>query len=350
MSRSTILLSLLLVMFLPAAPLRAAGPIQVAATVPNLGDIAREVGGDQVHVTTIASGLQDPHFVDPKPSFMVLLRRTDLLVVNGLDLEIGWVPPITEGARNRRILPGGPGHIDASRHIDVLEAPASLSRAQGDVHPYGNPHYLADPLNAEIVAGQLAEAFAAARPDAAAQFEARRADFVKRLHAALFGPALVDEVGGAKLARLAGSGELEGFLDTRGADGRPLRNMLGGWLGRLGGVKGARVITYHRDFTYFARRFGIEVVDFVEPKPGIPPSQRHIDELTARLKSGDVRLIITRPYVETRSTDALSQRTGVPALVLPMEVGGAPEATDYFHLFDLVTSRIAAALERKGSP
>jgi ABC-type Zn uptake system ZnuABC Zn-binding protein ZnuA len=349
MRRIPLLVALLMPMSLPVSLHAAAGPIQVAATIPNLGSIAREVGGDQVQVTTIATGQQDPHFVDPKPSFIVLLRRADLLVVNGLDLEVGWVPPLTQGARNRRIQPGEDGYIDASRRIAVLEVPAGpLSRSQGDVHPYGNPHYLGDPLNAEIVAGQLAEAFTSLRPEAAAHFEARRADFVKRLHIAMFGAPLVEEVGGAR--RLARSGELESFLATTGPDGRPLSGMVGGWMGRLRQARGARVVTYHRDATYFAQRFGLDVVDFVEPKPGIPPSARHLAELTERLKHGDVRMIITRPYVEGRSTDALAERTGVPVLVLPMEVDGAPEATDYLKLYDFIASRIAASLERKGAP
>jgi len=338
-----------LLMALSAPWAAAAEPIQVAASLPNLASIAREVGGDRVNVTAIATGQQDPHFVDPKPSYIVLLRKADLLVVNGLDLEIGWVPPLTQGSRNRRIQPGEPGYIDASRNISVLEIPAgAVSRAQGDVHPFGNPHYLTDPLNAELVAGQLAQAFASLRPGDGALFESRRADFVKRLHAATFGAALVGEVGGAKLARLARSGELESFLASPGADGRPLASLLGGWLGRMRPARGAKVVTYHRDYSYFTQRFGLEVVDFVEPKPGIPPSARHLQELTDRLRQGDVRLIITRPYVEGRSTDALKERTGVPVLVLPLEVGGAPEATGFFELLDFVTSRIAAALEAKG--
>jgi zinc/manganese transport system substrate-binding protein len=342
--------ALALLTVLSASPLFAAsGPIQVAATLPNLAAIAREVGGDQVNVTAIATGQQDPHFVDPKPSFIVLLRKADFLVVNGLDLEVGWVPPLTQGSRNRRVQPGEPGYIDASRDIAVVEIPSSVSRAQGDVHPFGNPHYLADPLNAELVAGQLAAAFASARPDAAARFESRRADFVKRLHAAVFGPELVDEVGGAKLARLARSGELDSFLASPGSGGRPLSALLGGWLGRMLPVRGAKVITYHRDYSYFVQRFGLDVVEYVEPKPGIPPSAKHIQELSDRLAQGDIRLIITRPYVEGRSTDLLSERAHVPVLVLPLEVGGAPEATGYFELFDDVTSRIVSALERKGA-
>lgn len=326
----------------------AADKLRVVASLPNLGAIAQEVGGDRVDVMSIASGLQDAHFVDPKPSFIVKLRSADLMLVNGLDLEIGWVPPLTQGARNARILPGGPGYIDCSSRISVLEVPTgTISRAAGDVHPYGNPHYLTDPLNAEIVAAEIADAFKTAAPADADQFEKRRADFVKRLHAAVFGADLVNLVGGSKLARLAQSGELDSFLQSSVMDGKPLATRLGGWLGKMRPYAAVKVVTYHKDYSYFEKRFGLDVVEFVEPKPGIPPSLKHIDELVQRLGRGDVKLLITRPYVEHRSTDQLSEKTKIPVLTLPIEVGGAPEATDFFKLFDYVTSQIVTTL---GSP
>jgi len=323
----------------------AADKLHVAATLPNLGSLASEIGGDRVQVTTIASGLQDAHFVDPKPSFIVALRSADLLLVNGLDLEIGWVPPLTQGARNARILLGYDGYIDCSSRIGVLEVPkGTVTRAEGDVHPYGNPHYLADPLNAEIVAGEIADAFKQKAPADADYFEQRRADLVKRLQVAIFGKDLVDQVGGGKLARLTRSGELDSFLDSTLMDGKPLTSRLGGWLGRMHPLAGTKIVTYHKDYSYFAPRFGLDVVEFVEPKPGIVPSAKHLVELTERLSKGDVKLLITRPYVEHRSTDLLGEKTKIPVVTLPLEVGGAPEATDYVKLFDYLTSTIASTL------
>ncbi len=333
--------------FAPGTPAAAPPPepIRVVASVPNLGAIAHAVGGDRIDLTAIATGVQDAHFVDPKPSFIVKLRKADLLLVNGLDLEIGWVPPLTQGARNARILPGAEDYVDCSTRIGVLEAPQGpVSRVQGDVHPYGNPHYLADPLNAEIVAGQIAEALSRKSPADAASFAKRLAEFVRRLHVATFGPELVEMAGGAKLSRLAREGGLEAFLETTVLEGRPLAERPAGWIGRLRPHAGARIVTYHRDWSYFARRFGLEVIDSVEPKPGIPPSAKHLVELTDRLAAGGVRLIVTRPYVEHRSTSLLAERTGVTVLTLPLEVGGAPEASDYIALFDHVTARVAEAL------
>jgi ABC-type Zn uptake system ZnuABC Zn-binding protein ZnuA len=325
-------------------PARAESRLKVVASLPNLGSIAAAVGGDRIDLTVIASGVQDAHFVDPKPSFMVRMRSADLLIVNGLDLEIGWIPPLTQGARNAKVLAGGPGYIDGSTGIRVVEIPSSLSRAEGDVHPYGNPHYLTDPLNAETVAGTIAEAFAKADPAGAETYVRNRKAFVDRLYEAMFGKTLVDLVGGGKLAREAGAGTIDAFLDATSVGGAPLRAKVGGWMGAMAAVKGRPIVCYHKDYSYFAARFGVPIAEYVEPKPGITPSAKHLEDLVDRLKKGDVRVIVTRPYVEHRSTDLLAERTGVAILTLPLEVGGDPAATDYFKLFDLVTSRLAGAL------
>lgn len=325
-------------------PAAAEGRPKLISTLPNLGSIASAIAGDRIELTVIANGAQDAHFVDPKPSYIVKLRKADLLLVSGLDLEIGWIPPLTLGARTARLMPGGAGYVDCSTGIRVVEIPLNLSRTEGDVHPYGNPHYLTDPLNAEIVSGTIAEALKRADPAGAQAYDDGRRAFVRRLHEALFGKDLVDLAGGAKLSREAFAGTLDAFLDGTSVGGSPLRAHLGGWLGKMQAVKGKPVVTYHKDYSYFAERFGIRVVDFVEPKPGISPSAKHLEELLTRLKQGDVSVLLTRPYVEHRSTDYLAERTGVKVLTLPIEVGGAPEATDYFRLFDYTTDQIVRAL------
>ncbi|MFQ5877362.1 MAG: metal ABC transporter substrate-binding protein [Acidobacteriota bacterium] len=343
--RASFAFGLLLAAAAASHPARAGSkPIRVVATVPNLGSIASEIGGDRVRVTVIASGTQDAHFVDPKPSYIIKLRNASLLLVNGLDLEIGWVPPLTQGARTGRLMPGGAGYIDCSLGIPVIEIPSIVSRAEGDVHPYGNPHYLTDPLNAEIVAATIADALARVDPPSSRVYEERRRSFVRRVREALFGKELVDLVGGAKLAREAFSGTLDAFLDGTAVGGAPLRSRLGGWLGRMGAASGRPVITYHKDMSYFANRFGIRVIDYVEPKPGIQPSPKHLEELVSRLRRGDARVVLTRPYVEHRSTEYLARKTGATVITLPLEVGGAREATDYFALFDHVTRSIVEAL------
>ncbi len=348
---SAAVLTLLLAGAAAAEPVAAAagpGKVQVVAALPNLGSIAGAIGGDRIEVTTIATGTQDAHFVDPKPSYIVKLRKADLLLINGLDLEIGWIPPLTQGARSARLLPGGAGYVDCSSGIAVVEIPSTLSRTEGDVHPYGNPHYLTDPLNAVTVAATIAEALKRADPSGAAFYDDNRRAFERRLYESLFGKEVVDLAGGAKLAREAQAGTLDAFLDGTTVAGAPLRARLGGWLGAMQAARGKPVVTYHKDYSYFAARFGIRVVDYVEPKPGIQPSAKHLGELVERLKQGDVKAILTRPYVEHRSTDSLAERTGVSIVTLPIEVGGAPEATDYFKLFDMVTGRIVQALTAAG--
>lgn len=347
MRNSRLLLVLLAMVILPAFPgaARAGGDkVRVVATLPNLGSIATAIGGERIDVTVIAHPSQDAHFVDPKPSYMMKLRKADLLLLNGLDLEIGWVPPLTQGARNGRILRGASGYIDCSEGVHVLEVPLTISRLGGDVHPYGNPHYLTDPLNAEVVAGTIAAALTAVDPDGADLYAAGREQFVGRLHEAMFGRELVDMIGGAKLSREAMAGNLDAFLDATSVGGTPLRSRLGGWLGRMQPVKGAPVVTYHRDYIYFFARFGIRDVDNVEPKPGIQPSAKHIQELVAELSDGKVRVILTRPYVEHRSTDLLAEKTGVMVVTLPLEVGGLPGADDFISLYDIVVDQIAEAL------
>jgi zinc/manganese transport system substrate-binding protein len=347
--------TLLILLLVPAllavpGPLRAGGHVvKVVATVPNLASIAASIGGDRVKVMSIATGTQDAHFVDPKPSFIVKLRAADLLLVNGLDLEIGWVPPLTQGARTGRLIPGGDGYIDCSTGIRVVEVPTILSRAEGDVHPYGNPHYLTDPLNAEIVAATITEALTRVDPEGAAGYEAGRKAFVRALHEAMFGKELVDLVGGSKLAREAANGTLDGFLNGTSIGGATLMSRLGGWMKRMQAVRGQPLVTYHKDLSYFADRFGIRVVDYVEPKPGIQPTAKHLEELVGRLKQGEARVIIVRPFNEHRSTDFLQEKTGVTVITLPLETGGDPAATDYLKLYDLVTSRIAAALAGAGA-
>ncbi len=318
--------------------------IKVVASLPTLGSIAAAVGGDEVEVTSIAAGNQDEHFVDPKPSFMTLLRDAQVLFVNGLELEIGWIPPLVDGSRNAEIRPGSAGYVDCSAEIVTLEMPAAgATRAEGDVHPLGNPHYLLDPLNAKIVARTMAGAFARIRSGGAEGFEERCKEFCKRIDAALFGESLVDAVGGSKLCRLLESGELWEYLARESVDGQPLASQLGGWLATAAPARGKRIISYHKSLSYLVGRFGIEVAEYVEPKPGIAPSPAHLVELVGLMRDGGIRVIVRFPFNEGKSTDLLAEKTGAKAVVVPLEVGGADGVDDYFKLIDRIVGEIAAA-------
>ncbi len=284
-------------------------PLDVVTTTEDLAAIAREVGGDRVRATALCPGYQDPHFVDAKPSYMVRLKNAALFVEVGRDLEVGWAPGLLNGARNPRILPGGPGFVDASTQVQILEIPTSVSRALGDVHPFGNPHYWLDPANGAPIARAIRDGLIRVSPADAALFNQRCADFEKRL--------------GAAVARWK-------------EEARSL------------GLAGKKAVTYHRSWSYFARAFGLEVVDFVEPRPGIPPSPNHVQDLVTRMKLGDVALLIMEDFFDPRLPQKISQQTGVPIVILPTSVGADEKTRTYFDLFDRLLAAIGRALASGG--
>lgn len=319
---------------------RAGDPLNVVATTPDLARIAEAVGGDQVEVTAIASGVQDPHFVDPKPSYVVKLRDADLFLVNGLDLEIGWVPPLLEGAHNPQVNAGAAGYVDCSRGIPVIEVPVGeVSRAQGDVHPYGNPHYLTDPLNLKIVAETVAAALSHAAPAGAAGFESRKKAFQRRIDEAMFGATLVDEVGGSKLDRLARSGELDAFLNQN-----QLSQKLGGWMAKMRPYQGRKIVFYHRSFSYFIARFGLQVAGFVELKPGIQPGPGHLAEVVTQLRREKIPLVGTHPFYDQKIAQLVADKGGAHLVVFPLGVGGVKGADDSVKLFDTITELMTHGL------
>lgn len=325
----------------------AAGPIEAVATLTDLGKIAEAIGGDRVHVTTIASGVQDPHFIDPKPSYMVKLRDADLFFVNGLDLEIGWVPPLLEGARNARIRAGSPGYVDCSKNILVLEVPGpSASRAEGDVHPFGNPHYLTDPLNYKIVGDTMAAAFQSVRPGDAEYFAARNKAFRASIDRAMFGDQLVELVGGNKLDRLARSGELMSFLQSERRDGASLTSLLGGWMSKMSGLRGQSVVFYHRSYSYFAQRFGLNVIDYLELKPGIQPGPSHLADVIEEIRRDKVGIIAAHPFQNQKIARLVAEKSGARLVMVPLTVGGVPAATNAVTFFDSVIGALLRATEK----
>jgi zinc/manganese transport system substrate-binding protein len=301
-----------LVAFAVAPPAHAGGkPIQVVTTIEDLAAIAREVGGERVNVISLSRGYQDPHFVDARPSYMVTLQKADLFVEVGRELEVGWAPGLVNGARNPRILAGAPGHVDASAEIEVIEVPSQVSRSQGDVHPFGNPHYWLDPANGAPIAHAIRDGLIRVDPADAALFKQRTADFEKRLHEAI-------ERWKKQAATL--------------------------------GLDGMKVVTYHRSWSYFARAFGLEVVDYLEPRPGIPPSPNHLLDLVTEMKQGGVRLLLMEPFFDPRLPSKLSKDTGVPLAVVPTSVGAEEKIKTYFDLFDSAFAMIGTALKPGGRP
>jgi zinc/manganese transport system substrate-binding protein len=289
-----------------AAPLFAQSKLNVITTTEDLAAIAREVGGDRVMVEAIARGYQDPHFVEAKPSFILKLQKADLLVVVGRELEIGWLPPLVQQSRNGKIQPGADGYLDASLGAQILEIPTGqITRAMGDVHPLGNPHYWMDPENGKRVAKEIADAFDRQRPGNKAYFDQRLGDFTTRLDAA----------------------------EKK-------------WLAMMAPYKGTKVVTYHRSFPNFAERFGLEIVGYVEPRPGIPPTPQHTLDLITEMKRQNVKIMLIEPYFDLKTPTAVGRETGARVLVMPPSVGGVKEASDYFALFDYDINLLVDALKK----
>jgi zinc/manganese transport system substrate-binding protein len=283
----------------------AQAKLNVVTTISDLGSITSEVGGDRIDVTSIARGYQDPHFVEPKPSFLLLLRKADLLEVVGLELEIGWLPPLLDQSRNEKIRPGHPGYLDVSNGVEILDHPTgSVNRSMGDVHPMGNPHYWLDPANAVRIAIQVQRKLAELDP-ANAAFYAQRLDALK-----------------VKIAA---------------ADKR--------WKAALAPYRGAKIVTYHNSWPNFARRYGLDVAGYVEPKPGVPPSPSHTFELINLMKQQKIKAIMMEPYFDRKTPDSVAAATGAKVVVAYPSVGGRPELTDYVKLFDYNVNELVKALK-----
>jgi len=298
-------LLLLFVLALPAGAF-AQGKLNVVATTEDLGSLAREIGGDRVSVTSLARGYQDPHFVDPKPSFILAVSRADLLIVVGRELEIGWLPPLLTSSRNSKIQVGGPGYLDASLNVKILEIPTGqITRAMGDVHPLGNPHYWLEPGNGRRIAQAVRDKLSQLSPPNASYFAQRYSDF-----------------------------------DTRLAAGEKR------WDAAIAPYKGTKLVTFHRSWPNFMDRWGLDVMGYVEPKPGIPPTPQHTIEVIDEMKRQGAKLIIVEPYFDLKTPQAIANQVGGKVLVLAPSVGGAKEATDYVQLFEYDVNQLVTALKQ----
>jgi ABC-type Zn uptake system ZnuABC Zn-binding protein ZnuA len=334
-ARSAAALLGLLVAALPAA----AKPLEVVATIPDLGSLAATIGGADVSVTTLAKGPQDPHFLEPRPSFVRSLHDADVFVLVGMELEVGWVPPLLNTARNPRIVPGKPGYVDASTAIVPMEVPQGVvSRAMGDVHPYGNPHYLVDPLNGLRVAALLRDRFAELRPEAAAAFGERYRGFAAELVARLVGSEAAAGHSPDEIAGAAEAGRLDALL------GRPPA----GWLGSVHDASGREMVEDHKLWEYFARRFGLRPVATLEPLPGIAPTTRHLAEVVEAMKQDHVGLILSSVYFDPRHASWVAERTGARIVPMAHQVGAREGTGDYLAMVDYNVRALEAALAATG--
>jgi zinc/manganese transport system substrate-binding protein len=287
----------------------AQAAVNVIATTEDLASLAREVGGDRIKVEAIAKGYQDPHFVEAKPSFILKLHAADLLIAVGREMEVGWLPPLVQQCRNAKVQPGASGYLDASLNVRILEIPTGqITRAMGDVHPLGNPHYWLDPGNGRRIAQAIQQKLAALSPSDAPYFAQRYADFDRRLAEA----------------------------EKR-------------WDAMMAPYNGLRIVTYHRSWANFVDRFRLDVVGYVEPRPGIPPSPSHTLELIQAMKRDGIRLIIVEPYFDLKTPNAIARDTGGKVVVLSPSVGGVETVRDYIGLFDYDLGQLVAAIKASGA-
>ncbi len=283
----------------------AQAKLNVVATLPDFGAIAEEIGGAKVKVTTIAKGTEDAHFVDARPSYIRVLNQADVLIEGGAELEIGWLPPLVDNARNGKILADAPGHVVLSRYLRLLEVPSGpVDRSMGDIHPLGNPHFWLDPANGKIIAQVLADAFSRLEPGEAGYYQSNLKTFTGR-------------------------------LDKKIVE----------WNQLMAPFRGTTVVTYHKSFDYLLECYGLTLAGTIESKPGIEPSPSYINRLLGRLKDTKVKLILVEPFRSRKTPELVAKAIGAKLLILPEKVGGNSTTSNYVSLFDYDLGQIASALK-----
>ncbi|GDX51488.1 adhesin [Bacteroidota bacterium] len=292
------------VLFLSIFSFANAGIIKVVTTTMDTKSIAEFIGADKITATSIATGYQNPHFVDPKPSYIINLTNADMFVTVGLDLETGWSPQLLASSRNTKIQKGAAGYVDASVGVNLLQVPTSLNRGEGDIHIYGNPHYWLDPLNGKQIARNICDGLNRISPANKAFFEANLVKF-------------------------------DATLDLKMKE----------WASKMAPFKGSKIIAYHNEWVYFETRFGLQIVDFMEPKPGIPPTPSQLVKIINEVKTNHIKAIISSPYFTTSSSDVVKQQTGVKVCTMATSVGAFDTIKTYFDLFDYDINLITAALK-----
>ena len=278
--------------------------IKVVTTTTDLRSITELIGGNKVSVNAIATGYQNPHFVDPKPSYIINLSNADMFVTVGLDLEIGWSPQLLSSSRNSKIQKGSEGYVDASIGVGLLQVPTSANRGEGDIHIYGNPHYWLDPLNGKVIARNIANGLERIDPSNKSFYENNLQVFFNNID--------------VKLKQ---------------------------WEAEMAPFRGTKVIAYHNEWVYFETRFGLKIVDFMEPKPGIPPTPSQLVKVIGEVKANHIKVIITSPYFTTSSADVVAKQTGVKVLTIATSTGAFPSIKNYFDLFDYDIAQLTAVLK-----
>jgi zinc/manganese transport system substrate-binding protein len=347
MKRIALFFALLIAVFATAAVSAPAARLRVVTTLPDYAVLAKAIGGDRISAEAIVRGDQDAHFIRPKPSFVNLVRGADVLVDTGLDLEM-WLPAVVDKSGNTRVRSGRPGYVAAAQGMKLLEKPKVMSRVEGGLHIHGNPHVTTSPINLKVAARNIAMGLATNDPAAKATYERHLKALEQEFDNRLFGEKLVQLLGGRTLSDLAEKGRLIPFLETHDFQGKPLIDYLGGWTEQMLPLRGTPIVTYHKNWVYFVRLFGLEEAATVEPKPGIPPSAKHVAELVQLMRDRNVRIVLAANYFDENQVKAVASKVGAIPVIVPLYVGGEPGVYDYFELVDLWVGRLLDAARAAG--
>jgi ABC-type Zn uptake system ZnuABC Zn-binding protein ZnuA len=311
----------------------AAEKINVVTTLSTYANIAKYVGKDKIIVNYIVPGNQDPHFVRPKPSYAVLLNKADLFISTGLDLEL-WAPTLVDMSKNNNIRSGQPGYVAAYSGIDLLDKPNVLSRSEGGLHIYGNPHITTSPLNFKIIAENIVIGLEKKDPKNSSFYRNNLKEFQTKIDSAVFGKPLLKLMGAKLLTKLANQGQLIDFLNKKNYKGKKLITYLDGWLKTGLIFRNKKVVGYHKNWIYFQRLFGLQFIDYVEPKPGIPPSPKHIENLIKEMQKNSVKVLFSANYFSKNKVKEICDKVGAIAVMVPMGVENNSATNDVFKLTD----------------
>jgi len=319
----------------------------VITTLSDYAVFAKEIGKERVLVSHVVSGDQDAHFIRPKPSFVTLVRGADVLIATGLDLEL-WLPTIINKSGNTHIRSGQPGYVSAAQGMNLLEKPMTISRIEGGVHIYGNPHVTSSPINMKIAARNIATGLIKNDTEGKEVYMANLKNLLDEIDRHLFGDELVQILGGDILCSMAEKGTLISFLKKQTLRDKPLIDYLGGWMKKMLPLRGSSIVAYHKNWVYFLRLFGLEEAGTIEPKPGIPPSPKHVANLVELMRARDLRIILAANYFDEQKIRTVANRVNAKAVIVPLYVGGEAGVDDYFQLIDYWVNGLIAAYHEKG--
>ena len=340
------LIIIALVSVFPITSVCAKPHLSVVTTLPDYASFAKVIGGDRVSVKPIVKGDQDAHFIRPKPSFATALRNADILVATGLDLEL-WVQTVIDSSGNGKIRSGQAGYVSASAGMHLLEKPKVISRVEGGVHIYGNPHVTCSPIKMKVAARNITTGLIKNDPEGKEIYLQNLKKLHQQIDEQLFGSELVEMLGGDTLCTLAEQDKLIPFLEEQKFEGKSLIEYLGGWTKKMLPLRGTPIVTYHKNWIYFVRLFGLEEAGTVEPKPGIPPTPKHVTNLINLMRERNIRIILAANYFDEHKIKTVASRTTAEAVIVPLYVGGSEGVDDYFELVDYWIDGLLKAAEKK---